>query len=306
LTDSGFANQVKEGVKNENHNIPIEVQTNLITMCCCCSKCEDESNPSECQCSPCRYRNGLIPLLAAQVLIFLSFALSFYATWDCHFVTVDANLVSGILDEIERSADDFDFNLTVPSNATTRGLGFFLWEGINGDCTPHDTEYTENMYDRYHDFLGSDWNAPRAMATLATVLAFALMIWLFIFSCVAQPKAIRYGLAVVSIVLMPIFQAVPFMVLNSDFCNENDCSLGRSAKYAAGATSIYALIGVAFLFTQTFPKPKPLNQVAAVDKDVEEPPVQVDAKEDVVEEVPADTTMQDISLVDESPESVEA
>jgi hypothetical protein len=267
-------------------------------MCCCGSNSEDENNSSECQCSPCRYRNGLIPLLVAQVLMVISFSLSFYATWDCHFVTVDASLVSGILDDIERSSDDFKLNLTVPSNSTTRGLGFFLWEGIDGDCTPHDTKYSENMYNLYHDFLGSDWNAPRVMATLTTVLAFFLMIWFFIFSCVAQPKVIRYGLAIVSIVLMPIFQSIPFMVLNSDFCNENDCSMGRSAKYAAGATSLYALIGVAFLFTQTFPKPKSQNQVVAVQKDMEQQPVPVESKDDVVEEVPADTTLQDISLED--------
>jgi hypothetical protein len=255
----------------------------------CCSQCEDESNKSECQCSPCRYRNGLIPLLIAQVLIIVSFSFSMYSTCDCHFVTVDASLVSGILDEIERSSNNFDANHPIPSNSTTRGLGFFVWEGIDGECTTHHSMNSENMhngnmygtgnmYNRYHDFLGSDWNAPRVMATLSTILAFFLMIWLFIFSCVAQPKTIRYGLSVVFIVLMTIFQSIPFMILNSDFCNDNNCSMGRSAKFAAGATSLYALVGVALLFTQTFPKPNPQNQVAAIEKDVEEQPIPIEAK----------------------------
>jgi hypothetical protein len=271
-----------------------------------CDYCEDKCKEAECQWSPCRYPNGPIPLLVAQILIIVSFAMSFYATWDCQFVEVDASLVSGVLDDIERLSKDFDFTgPTTFSNATTRGLGFYFWEGIDGECAPHGTDYSENMYDLYKEVLGSDWNVPRAMANVTTIFAFLLLIWLFLFSCVAQPGEIRYILAFTLLIIMTIFSAIPFMLLNSDFCSENNCSMGRSAKYAAGATSLYFLIGVAFMFTQRYPKPTPTQHPVGFDqKDVEEPPIPIDEKEDFVLEDPDDLTLQDVSLANEYPERV--
>lgn len=273
-------------------------------MCRCDSTFEEECSKAECQCSPCRYRNGLIPLLVAQVLIVLSFFMSLYAALDCHFVTVDVSLVSGNLDAIERLSKDFDVNI-VPSDSTTRGLGFYFWEGIDGECTSS-TDFTENMYELYKDVLGSDWNVPRAMANVTTSFAFILLIWTFLFSCVAQPSEIRVGLAFTFLVIMTIFSSIPFMILNSDFCNDNACSVGRSAKYAAGATSLYALIGLAFVFTKKYPKPKPQHPVRYFQKDLEEQPIPTSVKDNFVLEAPGVANVQDVSLVDETPEIVKA
>jgi hypothetical protein len=272
-------------------------------MCRCDSNCEEKCSKAECQCSPCRYRNGIIPLLVAQVLIILAFLVSLFATLDCHFVTVDASLVSGNLDAIERLSEKFDVNI-VPSNSTTRGLGFYFWEGIDGECTSQSTDYTDNMYDMYRDVLGSDWNAPRGMANVTTFFAFLLLIWIFLFSCVAQPSEIRYGLAFTFLVIMTIFSSIPFMILNSDFCNDNACSVGRSAKYAAVATSLYAVIGLTFIFTQKYPKPKPQHPVGFFQKDLEEQRVSTSAKDNFGLDAPGDATLQEVSLANEYPDSV--
>lgn len=263
-------------------------------MRCCCSKCEDPDNDSECQCNPCKYRNGLIQLLAAQILMFLATLFSFFAMWDCRFVNVPANRVSDTLDNIEQMGDGNE-NL-IPVEQMTRGLGFFIWEGTDGHCTPRDKYFGENMWELYRDFLGSDWDAPRAMATFTAIFAFCLMIWSFVFSCVAQPKVLRFALGITCIVLMPIFQAIPFMLLNSDFCKEYDCTLAESGRYAAGATSLYVLVGLAFLCT----KPYPAHQQPVPEEKESQPK----AKQDVVDGRPAEMTSQDVSITEESPESL--
>jgi hypothetical protein len=98
----------------------------------------------------------------AQGIVVIAFTISFLATFDCHFVSVDTNLVSGILDEIGAIND------TIPSNYTTRGFGFYFYEETDGECTSRGTGYTETIYELYHNFLGSDWNGSTAMAPWST------------------------------------------------------------------------------------------------------------------------------------------
>jgi hypothetical protein len=69
---------------------------------------------------------------------------------------------------------------------------------------------------------------------------------------------------------------------------------------------LYALIGVALLFTQTYPKRMVEHPVSDVQKDLEQQQNPVDTKDDVIQEIPAEAILQDVSLVDESPASVKA
>lgn len=213
--------------------------------CICNESDEDDDETMVCHVTPCRYPNGFIPLLTAQVIITLASAFSFLATFDCHFVTVDSNLASDFLDEIEPSSYNNNDNTATISNSKTRGVGFYFFEGIDGECS-----YGESVFELYRDFLGSDWKAPTIMATWATYLAFSTMLWVYCSSCFARSG--RCTKAVFAIVMLPIFQCVPFMILNSDFCNDYACSIGRSAKFAAAATSLYAFTGVAILFSHKY------------------------------------------------------
>lgn len=263
-------------------------------MCCCCSNCKSDPS-SDCQCTPCKYPNGILPLIVAQVLMVLAWTFSAYALWDCHFVTVDASKANGILNNIEFISNN---NVTIPDyTSATRGLGFFLWEGVDGECKPSDSEYYEDLWELYYDFLGSDWYAPRVLAVLATFVSFCLMVWLFIFSCVSHPKTLRRVVMAICIVLMPIFQAIPFMVLQSDFCSEFDCSMGQSARYGASAVALFACVGFVLYFTKDVLKPTPIGVDQEIPRDPEvqrEDPV----KEQVMEEQSTDIPFVDVPLAD--------
>jgi hypothetical protein len=206
------------------------------------------NKPSDtCECRPCTYPNGVFILILAQILMLVASLLSVYAVYDCQFVTVDAAAVDPFLTTIFPS-------IPVQANNKDRGLGFFFWEGVDGQCTyENNYDYSEVSWQDYENFLGSDWDGARAMACYAAFFAWALLIWLLIFSCVAHPKVIRYILGGVLIVLMPIFQSITFAVMGSDFCNENNCQIGRSARYAAGAVGLYAMTGILLLFSKDYP-----------------------------------------------------
>jgi hypothetical protein len=273
----------------------------------CCQSAGSVDSSSSCQCSPCKYPNGLIPLIVAQVLIVIALPLSVYAVWDCQFVTIDTWKVANILDAIEIIATKETY-VTAPNDiSTTRGLGFYIWEGIDGECAPKDSyDDTDLWYDLYHNFLGSDWNAPRSMATLSAVVSFLLMIWLFIFSCVAQPKILRYSLVTILILLMPIFQSIPFMVLQSDLCNEYDCNIGSSARCGIAAVVVYVLTGLALLFTKSYPSPAldtHQSNAVTIAHDNQNPGDHVyPQKEQEPNQDPLETTHDDVTLVEEKSE----
>lgn len=78
LDSEASTNDVKSRViKKKQVQYPHQ-QTNKMRHCE--TQCEDEAKRAQCQCSPCRYRNGLIPLLVAQILIILAFSMSLFAT----------------------------------------------------------------------------------------------------------------------------------------------------------------------------------------------------------------------------------
>lgn len=237
-------------------------------------------------------------MLAASIL-------AMFAAGDCHFVTVNATLVDPYLTTIFP-----DTTITVQPNNKDRGLGFFVWEGVDGQCTwmHEDYNYTEAAWNKYSDFLGSDWDAPRAMACFAAAIAWTFLIWLLVMSCVAHIKIIRYVVAFALIVLLPIFQSITFAVLDSDFCADKDCQIGRSARFAAVAVGLYALTGILLLFTKDYPGARSTQQPAAaaaaqkhneeltVDHRDEEEPHHVGFEG--VREVPIDSDMVDVALVD--------
>jgi hypothetical protein len=234
------------------------------------------SKPSDtCECRSCTYPNGVFILILAQILMLAASLFSLFVVCDCQFVTVDAAAVDPILTAIFHNE-----SIPVQPNKQDRGLGFFVWEDVDGKCTyEHNYNITEASWKDYENFLGSDWNAARAMACYAAFFAWAVLIWLLVFSCVAHPKVIRYILVGVLIVLMPIFQSIPFLVMGSDFCNENDCQIGRSAIYSAVAVGLYVITGILLLFSKDYPgarnapqnSDKPNEEGTVAHRDEEEP-----------------------------------
>ena len=221
------------------------------------------SQQDQCGCL-CYNRNGLVVVLAAQLLMLLAAAFSSAALFDCQFVTVDAEYVDHELADIFENL----FNKTVPveENNEKRGLGFFFYEGVDGECTwDHFEDLSdrvsssewehrfENGHDAYMDFLGSDWDAPRALAVTATVLSWCFLFWLATFSCVSHIKCLRWTFGVLLAAFMTALQGSTFAVLNSDLCDRYDCELGRSSRLGITALVLAVAAGLLMFFTRDHP-----------------------------------------------------
>ena len=276
-----------------------------------------------CTCRPCcTYPNGFIVLLLAQVLMFCAFLMSLFAVGDCQFVTVPAT--ESVDDSLTAIFNDTD--VKVDDNDTERGLGFFFWEDVDGECA-WDREHTEDSFEAYWDFVGrSDWESAASAAFSACVLSFCFFVWLLTFSCLAQPKIVRYSCAGLLIVLLTVLQSVPFRLLNSsEFCDEHDCSLGRSAHYSIAAVVLYFVAGVLLLFTRDYPGPGGAGSSAQVFVPATTAPEEQQPKNGTIDEnatvehtldeetlnqftdratlpeaVPVQDDMMDVSLVDSS------
>ena len=59
--------------------------------------------------------------------------------------------------------------------------------------------------------LGSDWDGPRALGVTAAVVGWILFIWMFLFSCVTHPKALRWILGLLVVVL--VSRSFPFSIV---------------------------------------------------------------------------------------------
>jgi len=286
-----------------------------------------------CACRPCTYPNGAF-IIIAQILVAIAFASSFMAAGDCKFVTVPANQVDGNLTAIFHDENP-DTNYVNGSTTTDkrRGLGFFFFEELDGECS-WDHNHSNTTFHEYWDFLGrSDWEDAAQAGVAATALGFCFLVWLMLFSCVAHPKIVRYCLAGLLIVLLPVLQSVMFgMVLKSGFCDEYDCELGRSAHYGITAVVLYFVAGVLLVLTRDYPGihassgdnahlPPVYNTGNNTNKNVssdhDENATQVEHHEDeetpqlnggfVPREVtPVHEDMVDISLVDSSTPTVKA
>lgn len=214
-----------------------------------------DNSSDTCTCRPCcTYPNGVCILIGSQIILCIASLLAVFAVVDCQFVTVDATKVDPFLTSIV-------FNKTASSqlnNTTERGLGFFVWEEVDGKCVWENSHnYNEATWNVYRAFLGSDWDGPRYMACIAAFCAWVLLIWLFAFCCAAHRKSIRYlfgGLLL--IVLMSVFQSISFAVLKSDLCKVYGCKIGRSARFAASAVGLYVLTGILLLLTKDYPGTK--------------------------------------------------
>lgn len=193
-----------------------------------------------CQCRP--YPNGFFVLLSVQVLLVIGFSLSAYSALDCHFVVVNAAVVEPLNNL---------FNATQKAGNTERGLGFAFFEDANGQCTHHN-DMSEDEFETYLDFLGDDWHGSQGAAVAAVVFSFVVMVWLGLFSCLSHHKIVRWLIAG-WLVLTGILQACTFSVMGSDFCDDNDCDIGRSARASAVATPIFFVTALLMLFTRDYP-----------------------------------------------------
>lgn len=251
--------------------------------CCCCHfHCNsdaffEESNvpaiittkyEDQCGCRPCcSYPNNVWTILFAQLLTVVAFGFTAAAALDCQFVTVSSALIDAFTTQV--------FNETQPeggwvnNNDTKRGLGFFGWETLDGSCavggessTFHEDDESQAYVDStegalelyYSNLVGWDWKKPAVMAATSGILAFIAVLWIVLFTCVANQRPYRAALSFLLMVMLPLFQSLTFLVLRTDFCETNDCQLGRSGHQAIAAVLLYFCTGILLCVgTSNFP-----------------------------------------------------
>jgi hypothetical protein len=191
----------------------------------------------------------LVTLLLAQFFFFVAISLSSFTVWDCHFVTIESSNAGDFLQSIEITTDNH--HMTIPNiNATTHGLGFFLWEGIDGKCALQENDNTDDdiWYHLYQQFLGPDWYIPRIMASISLAVSFlVLLVCTVIHTCLSNLKSLQYLVVFVLVLVLPTLQSIPFILFRSDFCYNNHCGMGRTAHYAIVAVLLYIATGLILL-----------------------------------------------------------
>jgi hypothetical protein len=217
----------------------------------------------QCGCrTSCSYPNNVWAILPAQIAVLCAFLSTGNTVVNCRLVQVlntpEAGIDQFTIDDIFHGFIPTDF-----TNSTTRSLGIFTWESVNGDCffgqSPkglHDEQKenyeSDDALEKYWNFLGDDWHLPKVMAILAIVISFIVLFWTIgLFSCVANTRRYRISLVILLTVFMPLFQASMLLVLRTDFCKTNNCTLDDSGECCIVATILYFIAGIILHFGTT-------------------------------------------------------
>jgi hypothetical protein len=215
----------------------------------CCGNSIDTVKDT-CDCTVCcRYPNGPIPIILAQIILFVGAMFASEAMVDCWFVSAKiANIVGERPVNLPETLESY-----LPTDKR-RGLGFFSWELANGECS-YDLkdDLSEDLVDDYIDFLGGDWRAPRGMGTTTASLSWVIWIWVLVFTCVSHTRYVRYLVCALCLLILVVFQSVTFAVITSDFCDDADCELGRGAGFSIAAVLCFFFSGFLFLVMRDYP-----------------------------------------------------
>jgi hypothetical protein len=140
-----------------------------------------------------------------------------------------------------------------------RGYGFYFFEDPNDNvCYWVSTnQYDGNALDEYFVFLGSEWLAPRATASLACGIAVLVTFWLCTWSCIAHIRVFRILVLVLVWCILVPFQISALAVLNSEFCTAFDCQMNRAGWFAIVAFGMFFLAGICLCFTRSYDEDKP-------------------------------------------------
>jgi hypothetical protein len=191
----------------------------------------------------CSYPNNVYTILLAQVLTLVSFVFILDAASDCDFVRVPASAIDPFSTQYLLS-----INKTIPEedltkNATERGLGLFAWESLDGSCASGGKR-DKPKNERFIDLVGTDWKAPQVMAIISAALSAIAVLWMMSFTCVATKRRYRAMLSFLLILVLPLFQSLTFLVLRTDFCEDNDCELAAHGHSIIVAIVTSAVAGI--------------------------------------------------------------
>ena len=173
----------------------------------------------------CNYPNGVVAVTAAQALLATALVLSLLTIGDCFLVV---------------TPDDVQYEPQLipnepPNQNNQRGLGFFFWETVSGQCSWSVSQYKDS-YDLYATNRGVDWWTPRMAALVAAGLSWLGLLGAVLLSCVrVRRKCMRAILCALILLITPVIQSMVWTVLQTQVCRFRGCRPGRTAYFALGA-----------------------------------------------------------------------
>jgi hypothetical protein len=234
---------------------------------CCCRRQND--NGTTRTTPKCRYPNGVVAIIVAQVLmiagLLASLGTSGMDRWMVVCVCVMMLLIFELLCiesdpqcvffivvmgdcylvVVENMPQSF-FPNERPNLNVVRGLGLYYYEAMDGKCSWDNTN-NEN-YHLYRTSLGRDWGTPRGLAIGASGGAYVALMGLLTLSCYNVRRLGRTVLGVFITCVLPFLQALVFTGMQTKLCRTYGCQFGRAAIYNGIAAGLFFLTGLVVLF----------------------------------------------------------
>lgn len=221
----------------------------------------------QCGCRTCcSYPNSVWAVLPVQFVTTIALGLSIASIADCRLVRVPNTLENGI----DKFTIQEFYNRTIPvgiknNNATSRSIGLFGWENINGECSFDSYEDMPGNDDRtaehfptvklFLELVGRDFIPLMKLGVAVTILGFLVLIWMLcLLSCVAHTRRYRGFFAAILIFLLPLLQLLTLRILGTEFCEDRNCKLDEGSFFVISAAILYFAAGLLLCMgTQDFP-----------------------------------------------------
>ena len=198
----------------------------------------------------CACLNGPIPIVTAQVLVFIGWIFTLIALADCNFVQVPGGALSESLVKLLPNIVD---GLSQSADLPLLGVGFYSFEKANNRCYWYTNKNVDNesiLKTYINDILDESWSMGRAVGSTTPALSFILWLYMLSYSCSAQPRPFRYATGIALSVVLVILQGLTLTVHGSSWCDEHGCQFARASGFSAGAMVCFFLAGICFFLTR--------------------------------------------------------
>lgn len=103
------------------------------------------------------------------------------------------------------------------------------------------------------DVLGSQWYPSIALSVTAVLISFLWFLYVTSYCCSTQVRGVRiFNGFMVALVFVAV-QGLTFVFLGTEWCDTNQCQVGRTAGFAYASCVAFFLSGAAFIFMSNYP-----------------------------------------------------
>jgi hypothetical protein len=211
--------------------------------CCTCTY-YPPSKADECRCG-CGYYNGVFQILLSQFLFFCGFWFALAVLGDCSFVEVSPPL-------LVRQDGVMASRIGLLSyQDETDGRCYFWTDQIVANNT---ALWGDQQLDYYvRSVLGRAWYPTIALGITTVIVSFLGFLYVASYCCSSQVRGVRMFTGFFVAIVIVTCQGLTFLILDSDWCRDNQCETSRSAGFAYAACVAFFISGMAFCFMSNYP-----------------------------------------------------